>query len=93
MEYGRLDHNKAGQEAEESQSGAISAEEKGQHGFYILQISNPQNTFRDKTHFEPRLYNIHNIDNKQCIFPHAYIPQLSHWQGQSLMDSGLLKIN
>ena len=36
MEYGRLDHNKAGQEAEESQSGAISAQEEGQHGFYIL---------------------------------------------------------
>ena len=36
MEYGRLDHNKVGQEAEESQSGAISAEEEGQHGFYIL---------------------------------------------------------
>ena len=36
MEYGRLDHNKVGQEAEESQSGAISAQEEGQHGFYIL---------------------------------------------------------
>ena len=63
MEYGRLDHNKVGQEAEESQSGAISAEEEGQQSTWILHfaLSNPQNTFKDKAHFEPRLYNIHNI--------------------------------
>ena len=75
MEYGRLDHNKAGQEAEESQSGAISAEEEGQHGFYILHLSNPQSTFKDKAHFEPRLYSIHNKHTQ--IFPNSVTDKAS----------------
>ena len=34
---------------------------RGERSTWILHfaLSNPQNTFRDKAHFEPRLYNIH----------------------------------
>ena len=38
-------------------------------------LSNPQNTFKDKAHFEPRLYNIHNKHTQ--IFPNSVTDKAS----------------